>query len=77
MFAQCGHAERRLFRAQGHFPAYRCRACEGDPQANPPDVRLSPLRALKLHMSQPFKSVDMIRGYTNRPYKRRSLRGAT
>jgi transposase-like protein len=27
---QCGHAERRLFRAQGHFPAYRCRACEGD-----------------------------------------------
>jgi transposase-like protein len=25
----CGHAERRLFRAQGHFPAYRCRACEG------------------------------------------------
>jgi hypothetical protein len=52
MFAQCGHAERRLFRAQGHFPAYRCRACEGDPQANPPDVRLSPLRALKLHMSR-------------------------
>jgi transposase-like protein len=26
----CGHAERRLFRAQGHFPAYRCRACEGN-----------------------------------------------
>ena len=25
----CGHAERRLFRAQEHFPAYRCRACEG------------------------------------------------
>src|ERR671914_3051766 len=25
----CGHAERRLVRAQGHFPAYRCRACEG------------------------------------------------
>jgi transposase-like protein len=25
----CGHAERRLFRAQSHFPAYRCRACEG------------------------------------------------
>jgi transposase-like protein len=25
----CGHAERRLFRAQGHFPAYRCRSCEG------------------------------------------------
>ena len=25
----CGSAERRLFRAQGHFPAYRCRACEG------------------------------------------------
>src|SRR5919197_3696355 len=25
----CGHSERRLFRAQGHFPAYRCRACEG------------------------------------------------
>jgi transposase-like protein len=26
---RCGHAEQRLFRAQGHFPAYRCRACEG------------------------------------------------
>jgi transposase-like protein len=25
----CGHSERRLFRDQGHFPAYRCRACEG------------------------------------------------
>jgi transposase-like protein len=25
---QCGSPERRLFRAQGHFPAYRCRACE-------------------------------------------------
>jgi len=25
---RCGHAERRLFRAQEHFPAYRCRACE-------------------------------------------------
>jgi transposase-like protein len=25
----CGNAERRLFRDQGHFPAYRCRACEG------------------------------------------------
>jgi transposase-like protein len=25
----CGHSERRLFRAQGHFPAYRCRACQG------------------------------------------------
>lgn len=25
----CGHAERRLFRVQGHFPAYRCRACDG------------------------------------------------
>jgi transposase-like protein len=24
----CGHAERRLFRAQGHFPAYHCRGCE-------------------------------------------------
>ena len=24
-----GHSERRLFRAQGHFPAYRCRACDG------------------------------------------------
>ena len=23
-----GHSERRLFRAQGHFPAYRCRACD-------------------------------------------------
>jgi hypothetical protein len=29
---KCPHGrspERRLFRAQGHFPAYRCRACEG------------------------------------------------
>jgi predicted RNA-binding Zn-ribbon protein involved in translation (DUF1610 family) len=26
---RCGHAERRLFRAQEHCPAYRCRACEG------------------------------------------------
>jgi transposase len=25
----CGHRERRLFRAHEHFPAYRCRACEG------------------------------------------------
>jgi Transposase zinc-ribbon domain len=25
----CGHAERRLFHVQGHFPAYRCRACDG------------------------------------------------
>jgi transposase-like protein len=25
----CGHSERRLFREQGHFPAYRCRACDG------------------------------------------------
>jgi hypothetical protein len=25
----CGHSERRLFRAQGHFPAYRCRARDG------------------------------------------------
>src|SRR5918999_5060181 len=25
----CGHSERRLFRDQGHFPAYRCRACAG------------------------------------------------
>jgi hypothetical protein len=24
-----GPSERRLFRAQGHFPAYRCRACDG------------------------------------------------
>lgn len=26
---RCGHAKRRLFRAQEHFPAYRCRAYEG------------------------------------------------
>jgi transposase-like protein len=26
---RCGSMARRLFRAQGHFPAYRCRACEG------------------------------------------------
>jgi transposase-like protein len=25
----CGSTERRLFREQGHFPAYRCRACDG------------------------------------------------
>ncbi len=25
----CGRSERRLFRAQGHFPAYRCRGCNG------------------------------------------------
>jgi transposase-like protein len=25
----CGSLDRRLFRAQGHFPAYRCRGCEG------------------------------------------------
>lgn len=24
-----GHSERRLFRAHGHFPADRCRACDG------------------------------------------------
>jgi transposase-like protein len=24
-----GHSQRRLFRDQGPFPAYRCRACEG------------------------------------------------
>ena len=26
---QCGSWTRRLFHAQEHFPAYRCRACEG------------------------------------------------
>jgi transposase-like protein len=26
---RCGSTVRRLFRAQGHFPAYRCRACDG------------------------------------------------
>ena len=25
----CGSAERRLFREQRHFPAYRCRTCDG------------------------------------------------
>lgn len=25
----CGSADRRLFRHQGSFPAYRCRACDG------------------------------------------------
>jgi transposase-like protein len=25
----CGYSERRLFRTQSHFPAYRCRACDG------------------------------------------------
>jgi transposase-like protein len=25
----CGRSERRLFRAQGHFPAYRGRGCQG------------------------------------------------
>jgi hypothetical protein len=26
----CGHSERRLFRAQGQSPVYRCRACAGN-----------------------------------------------
>jgi transposase-like protein len=26
----CGSHDRRLFRAQGHFPAYRCRGCDVD-----------------------------------------------
>jgi transposase-like protein len=26
---RCGDAKRRLFRAQEHCPAYRCRTCEG------------------------------------------------
>lgn len=26
---RCGRSARRLFRAQGHFPAYRCRGCDG------------------------------------------------
>jgi transposase-like protein len=26
---RCGSCTRRLFRAQGHFPAYRCGACDG------------------------------------------------
>ena len=25
----CSSPKRRLFRPQGHFPAYRCRACDG------------------------------------------------
>jgi len=25
----CGSTARRLFRDQGHFPAYRCRGCDG------------------------------------------------
>jgi transposase-like protein len=25
----CGSTARRLFRHQGHFPAYRCRTCDG------------------------------------------------
>jgi transposase-like protein len=25
----CGSSDRRLFRQQGSFPAYRCRACDG------------------------------------------------
>ena len=25
----CGQPDKRLFRAHGHFPAYRCRACDG------------------------------------------------
>jgi transposase-like protein len=25
----CGHPDKRVFRAHGHFPAYRCRACDG------------------------------------------------
>jgi transposase-like protein len=26
---RCGSPDRRLFREQGHFPAYRCRVCNG------------------------------------------------
>jgi transposase-like protein len=26
---RCASTARRLFRTQGHFPAYRCRSCEG------------------------------------------------
>jgi transposase-like protein len=26
---RCGSSDRRLFRQQHHFPAYRCRACDG------------------------------------------------
>jgi hypothetical protein len=26
---RCGNTARRLFRTQGHFPAYHCRACDG------------------------------------------------
>jgi transposase-like protein len=25
----CGHPDKSVFRAHGHFPAYRCRACDG------------------------------------------------
>ncbi|HEU5098686.1 MAG TPA: transposase [Roseiflexaceae bacterium] len=25
----CGSADRRTFRVQGHYDAYRCRACDG------------------------------------------------
>jgi hypothetical protein len=25
----CGSPDRRLFRVQGHLPAYRCRVCDG------------------------------------------------
>jgi transposase-like protein len=27
--SRCGSSDRRLFRQQHHFPAYRCRACDG------------------------------------------------
>lgn len=26
---RCGDCAQHLFRAQGHFPAYRCRVCDG------------------------------------------------
>ena len=26
---RCGSSDRRLFREQGYFPAYRCRSCDG------------------------------------------------
>jgi len=29
VYPRCGDAKRRLFRAQEHFPASRCRNCEG------------------------------------------------
>jgi hypothetical protein len=52
---RCGGTERRLFRAQGQFPADRCRACEGY------DTRLTGTVFEKTRQ-QPAPVVRLLRG---------------